>query len=74
MCTPPVTEYALQEVGIPEHGNQFLEFVVKFVENVPPEHFQGFGFLIHREKESGLVRSPSKSCRFSHPYLRALKA
>jgi hypothetical protein len=43
------------------------------VENVPLEHFQGYGDLVRLERESGLVRSPSKSCRFSHPLRRAQK-
>ncbi len=40
-------------------------------QNVPPERFGDFGVLVHKERESGLVRSPSKSLRFSHPLRRA---
>jgi hypothetical protein len=41
-------------------------------ENVPPEHFQGILFWAV-SREGGLVRPPSKSCRFSHPPLRVPK-
>ncbi len=39
-------------------------FSLILVENVPLERFQGFTVLAHRERESGLVRSPSKSFGF----------
>jgi hypothetical protein len=40
------------------------EGVLVLVANVPLERFQGFGVLVHPERESGLVRSPSKSFGF----------
>jgi hypothetical protein len=46
-----------------------LIFINWQFENVPPEHFQGILFRTI-SREGGLVRPPSKSCRFSHPPLR----
>jgi hypothetical protein len=44
-------------------------FINWHFENVPPEHFQGILFRMV-SREGGLVRPPSKSCRFSHLPLR----
>jgi hypothetical protein len=64
----PKGESALWQRSRGQHPLALI-FVRLLVENVPPEHFQGI-LLRAVSREGGLVRPPSKSCRFSHPPLR----